>query len=305
MISTDEMFDQITSKLTTDLEKHSEKLDRLDSKSRQFDRHMDDLRKANKRQIEGSEKTLAVVLRSDSTNPDLDPTKGLPGFGMGTPKYVKAPGLEDGVLNNSFVGSVDPYSNQLMEVDGGMAPPPPPSEAPPAHILEAAKKRGGGAPLTASGKPEEGYDEFGRLLDEDGNPYEFSDEEEDGGEFFDGEGGGEEEPGLSLDVTAEMDAAAKKELSDVQAGLKDVTFEEEWKKESSDSGGLPPSPNGVDWCEIMHPQHGRHYYMHHTGVSQWEKPKEGIVQCTDDGSQRIYYVNMVTNQSSWTAPGTT
>ena len=43
---------------------------------------------------------LAVILRTDSTNPDLDPNKNLPTFGMGTPKYVKAPGTEDGVLNN-------------------------------------------------------------------------------------------------------------------------------------------------------------------------------------------------------------
>ena len=199
-----------------------------------------------------------------------------------------------------------------MEVNGGVAPPPPPSEAPPAHILEAAKKKGEGPGLTASGKPEEGYDEFGRLLDEDGNPYDFSDEEERDGddEFFNEEGGDEDGTAeLTLD-TAEIDAAAKKELDDVQAGLNDVTFEEV-KKESSESGasgggggGLPTSPNGVDWCEIMHPQHGRHYYMHHTGVSQWEKPAEGIVQCTDEGTQRVYYVNMLTNQSSWTAPGT-
>ena len=52
----DTMFDQITNKLTNDLEKHSETLDRLDSKSRQFDKHMSDLRKANKREMEGSEK---------------------------------------------------------------------------------------------------------------------------------------------------------------------------------------------------------------------------------------------------------
>ena len=103
-----------------------------------------------------------------------------------------------------------------------------------------------------------------------------------------------------------MDAAAKKELDDVHSGLKSISFEEA-KKESAEQspGGLPKSPNGVDWCEIMHPQHQRHYYMHHTGATQWDKPSVGIVQCTDEGSKRVYYVDMETGKSSWEAPKVT
>ena len=54
----DDMFEKITSKLNDDLEEHSEKLDRLDSKSRQFDKHMHDLREANKREMNGTDKRL-------------------------------------------------------------------------------------------------------------------------------------------------------------------------------------------------------------------------------------------------------
>ena len=134
--------------------------------------------------LQSSEKALAVVMRLDSTNPDLNPSKSAPGFGMGTPKFVTAPDVEDGVVNNSFVGSVDPYSNRLVELDGGDAPPPPPPDgAPPDHILQAAMSK-------SSIKTEEGYDEFGRLLDEDGNPYDFSDEEDNEDNEFFGKGTG-------------------------------------------------------------------------------------------------------------------
>ena len=51
-VEMDTMFDQITTKLTTDLDEHTKKLDSLDKKSKQFDRHMDDLRKANKEEME-------------------------------------------------------------------------------------------------------------------------------------------------------------------------------------------------------------------------------------------------------------
>lgn len=131
-------------------------LHRLDVKSKQFDKHMEELRLANKQEMINTEKSITVLLRTSSENPDLN--ENAPGFGMGTPKFVQAPENEDGVFNNSFVGSVDPYSNQLMELNGGVAaPPPPPGGAPPAHILEEVKRKK---------MAEEGVDENGNLLDE-------------------------------------------------------------------------------------------------------------------------------------------
>ncbi|GMI16440.1 hypothetical protein TrLO_g9261 [Triparma laevis f. longispina] len=280
----DDMFEKISDKLTKDLDRHTDKLDRLDVKSKQFDKHMEELRLANKQEMINTEKSITVLLRTSSENPDLN--ENAPGFGMGTPKFVQAPENEDGVFNNSFVGSVDPYSNQLMELNGGVAaPPPPPGGAPPAHILEEAKRKK---------MAEEGVDENGNLLDEDGNPYIFdedllSDEE--------GEGG------LTLDVTAEMDEDAKKELADINAGKGGNEETPEGPSiGGAVQGNLAPSANGVDWLETMHPQHQRHYYMHHSGVSQWEKPSKGCVQCTDVNSGKIYYVQMETGVSMWSPP---
>ncbi|GMH73964.1 hypothetical protein TrST_g6641 [Triparma strigata] len=282
----DAMFEKISDKLTKDLDKHTDKLNRLDIKSKQFDKHMEELRLANKKEMENTEKGISVLLRTSSENADLNPTA--PGFGLGAPKFVQAPESEDGVFNNSFVGSVDPYSNQLMELNGGVAAPPPPPNAPPAHILEEAKRKK---------MVEEGVDEFGNLLDEDGNPYVFDDDL-----LSDEEGSGADK-GLTLDVTAEMDEDAKKELDDINSGKGgDDDGEAGGIGSASDNANLKPSANGVDWLETMHPQHQRHYYMHHSGVSQWEKPTKGCVQCTDVNSGKIYYVQMETGESSWVPP---
>jgi len=76
----------------------------------------------------------------------------------------------------------------------------------------------------------------------------------------------------------------------------------EEKEENEEPKPVDPSPTGVDWGEVLHEEYGKHYYMHHTGVSQWDKPKVGWVQCTDQGTGRVYYVNMDGGASSWTPP---
>ncbi|GMH64681.1 hypothetical protein TrRE_jg6730, partial [Triparma retinervis] len=211
-VEMDEMFEKITSKLNDDLEEHSEKLDRLDSKSRQFDKHMHDLREANKLEMNGTDKRLSVALRSDALMPQ-SVTSAEPTFGMGRPEFLKAPSMEDGIHNHSFVGLVSPHSNQLQEMDGEgdmvfssfvpraeSPPPPPPNEPPPAHILAKARGRGG---EEGRGEP----DEFGCLPEDyedfDGALAEEGDEDEDNGEGGlvggGGDGGGEVgESGISM-----------------------------------------------------------------------------------------------------------
>ena len=74
------------------------------------------------------------------------------------------------------------------------------------------------------------------------------------------------------------------------------------KVRTSMSVPVDESPTGVEWCEVFHEEHRRHYYLHHTGVSQWEKPSQGTVQCADPNNNKPYYVNLATGVSSWVPP---
>jgi hypothetical protein len=249
---------------------------------------------------------------------------------MGRPEFIKAPSIdfsEDGGegLNSSFVGLVSPHSNQLEEIGddgGGAPPPPPPSHPPPPHIL--AKAKGGEASFDeVDGTPAKPR---GSLLNslsiasigERGGGEEGEEEDSDDLADFD-EGDAEaarelHKKRLTFDAGAADEEGGEEEtptkMGTTPMGRPSPATEVARKVRLSISGpagspappALAPSPTGVDWCEIMHEEHGRHYYMHHTGVSQWEKPTEGCVQCTDPGSGKIYYVDMATGASSWTAP---
>lgn len=171
------MFQNITTKLYSELDKHIETIDRLDAQSKEFNQHMTYLQEANLKEMQKTDKALAVDLRSDSTNPDLGPATLAAHVAASMP--ITAPDV-DGSPNANFLFSADPYTDRLIEVDwdGEVAEPPPPSGTPPAHILAAKLKAGG---------PEEGYDDNGRLLDEDGNPYptDSEEEQEEDEEFYD------------------------------------------------------------------------------------------------------------------------
>ena len=159
------MFEKITTRLYTELDKHMEIIDKLDTQSKDFDQQMTYLKDANLKELDKTDKALAVDLRSDSSNPDLDSATLAAHVTAVMP--IRAPDV-DGAPNTNFLFSADPYSDKLVEVDwdGGAAEPPPPSGAPPAHILAKMKKA------------EKGYDENQRLFDEEGNPYPTDSEEE-------------------------------------------------------------------------------------------------------------------------------
>ena len=50
------MFENITTKMYGELEKHTETLDRLDTQSKEFDRHMKDLKVANLKEMDATDK---------------------------------------------------------------------------------------------------------------------------------------------------------------------------------------------------------------------------------------------------------
>lgn len=332
----DTMFNQITEKLSNDLNEQSEILDRLDVKSRQFDKHMCVLREANKRDMEGTDKRLAVALRSD----DIMPEAAELTFGMGRPEFIKAPEMEDGIHNHSFVGLVSPHSNQLQELDGEQnfenttsfnPPPPPPSSPPPAHILERAKQerqRESGTYKAATitefapdaSNSEAVESSFVRSF---GDSFSF----EDGGLSVNIEEEGGEEDTMGSRYLTEYEVKAGKtpvgrpspetaNARQVRLSMSRRAAEESEKGQDDDEHNvsniddnndsnaehLAPSKNGVDWCEIFHPEYLRHYYMHHTGFSQWGKPSAGTVQCTDNKTGKIYYVDLVKGESSWQPP---
>jgi len=73
----DAMFEDITAKMNRELTEHSGQLDRLETKSKQFDRHMKDLREANNKEMVMTDQLLAKVLRNDGAG-TIEP-----GFAMG------------------------------------------------------------------------------------------------------------------------------------------------------------------------------------------------------------------------------
>jgi len=345
----DEMFENITSKLNKDLDEHSERLNRLDVKSRQFDQHMTELRAANLKEMQQTDHNLANVLREEQSVVE-------PGFGFGRPGFVSAP--QDG--NNSFVGLVSPHSNQIAELVGDYGeeydrmgeeigrevdllqpPPPPPSMPPPAHILEQARISRGESLVE---NIEEGEEE-----EEEEEEAEAEGEEEvegGGGEIF--TKGNAEEP-FDMGILANNISNIENEQRHSNAGADDDVSDSSGEEvydmgyrnsayskptpsphtpmgkpspdlnsarkvrlsisgpsglgaEDTDEAELEESATGVDWCEVFHNEHQRHYYLHHTGVSQWEKPAKGWVQCADPATKKVYYVNLASGESSWEPP---
>jgi len=317
----DEMFEHITTKMNDELTVHSDQLDRLDKKSREFDHHMKDLRTANQAAMNQTDKILAVSLRNDGK---AVPTQE-PGFAMGRPEFVKAPSIsfgeefEDGDrssgLNHSFVGLVSPHSNQLEEIgdeeDLEFSPPPPPKGPPPPHVLAKAgltpnlslSVAAAGADSDCGSESEESE---GSVVDGDAEAaaalyarreLSFNINTTEGEDVSPGKTPmGRPEPGT---------ASARKVRLSISGPSGQGGGEGEGAGEEAGGNApaaLAPSPNGVDWCEMMSGEYGKHYYMHHTGISVWDKPEVGVVQCADPDSGKIYYVDMATGESSWTAP---
>jgi hypothetical protein len=341
-VEMDTMFEALTDNMNKELQVHSEQLDRLDVKSKQFDAHMKELREANRKAMEVTDKNLAKAMRND------DAGKIEPGFAMGRPEFIKAPSMEMGSsMNGSFVGLVSPHSNTLEEIgdefEGSLepyqaehsSPPPPPSHPPPPHVLASHGKgsicsyiHGIGREMDSEETSEEkvkrtlmnsmSMDSIGEARDDDesdcgGLDMSQSDADAAAALFS---------KQLNFDVSAVEDSydsgapnggatpmgrpssgtASARKVRLSLSGPSTNNCEQEEAREEPAPPPLPPSTTGVDWCELMHAEHKQHYYMHHSGISQWEKPTVGVVQCTDAGSGKIYYVDMSTGESSWTAP---
>ena len=66
IVEIDAMFNNLTAKLSNGLNAHTDALDRLDKKSQQFDKHMNDLRIANLSEMKQTDYNLSLILRGDS-----------------------------------------------------------------------------------------------------------------------------------------------------------------------------------------------------------------------------------------------
>jgi hypothetical protein len=61
-----------------------------------------------------------------------------------------------------------------------------------------------------------------------------------------------------------------------------------------------PVVASVDFKRVYDTQYKRHYYVSvETGKSQWETPKEGIVEC-EDANKKRFYTDCQSGASGWT-----
>lgn len=62
---------------------------------------------------------------------------------------------------------------------------------------------------------------------------------------------------------------------------------------------VPSVSRAVDYKRVYDAQYKRHYYVSIvSGESQWEAPKEGVVEC-EDSKKKKFYTDCKTGNSGW------